>query len=51
MEAKKIITEHRDVSDNIVRELVEVETLTKEDLDNIVKYGKRVPDAEAVVEN
>ena len=51
MEAKKIITEHRDVLDNIVRELVEVETLTKEDLDNIVKYGKRVPDAEAVVEN
>jgi len=51
MEAKKIITEHRDVLDNIVRELVEVETLTKEDLDNIVRYGKRVPDAEAVVEN
>ena len=51
MEAKKIITEHRDVLDNIVRELVEVETLTKKDLDNIVRYGKRVPDAEAVVEN
>ncbi len=47
--AKKIVSEHRDVLDNIVRELIINETLTKEDLDNILKYGKRTPD-EAVVE-
>ncbi|MBR0137355.1 MAG: ATP-dependent zinc metalloprotease FtsH [Erysipelotrichaceae bacterium] len=39
-QAAKVIKEHRDVLDNIVRELMEYETLTKEDLDRIVKYGK-----------
>ena len=48
--AKKIIREHRDVLDNIVRELIANETLTKEDLDNILKYGKRIPDEPVVAE-
>ena len=39
--AKSIINSHRDVLDNIVHELEEYETLTKEDLDNIVKYGRK----------
>jgi len=37
--ANDIINEHRDVLDNIVNALIEIETLTKEDLDDIVKYG------------
>ncbi len=37
--AKQLIREHQDVLMNIVNELVNKETLTKEDLDNIVKYG------------
>ncbi|MBQ6655209.1 MAG: ATP-dependent zinc metalloprotease FtsH [Erysipelotrichaceae bacterium] len=37
--AQKIISEHRDTLDNIVRSLEEQETLTKQDLENIVKYG------------
>lgn len=48
--AKKIIKDHRDVLDNIVRELIANETLTKEDLDNILKYGKRIPDEPVVAE-
>ena len=40
-QAKEIISSHRDVLDNIVHELEEYETLTKEDLDNIVKYGRK----------
>ena len=40
-EAKKIIAANRQELDNIVRELIENETLTKEDLDNIVKYGTK----------
>jgi len=46
-----IITEHRADLDNIVRELEEAETLTKEDLDNIIKYGTRfAPEATEVAE-
>lgn len=37
--AQSIIKEHRDTLNNIVKALEEYETLTKEDLDNIVKYG------------
>ncbi|MBO4537243.1 MAG: ATP-dependent zinc metalloprotease FtsH, partial [Erysipelotrichaceae bacterium] len=37
--AQEIIGEHRDTLDNIVRALEEQETLTKEDLENIVRYG------------
>ena len=37
--AQSIIKEHRDTLNNIVKALEEHETLTKEDLDNIVKYG------------
>ena len=37
--AQGIIKEHRDTLNNIVKALEEYETLTKEDLDNIVKYG------------
>ena len=48
-EAKAIISEHRKDLDNIVRALIDQETLTKEDLDNIVKYGKVKP--ETVEEN
>ena len=48
-EAKAIIAEHRKDLDNIVRALIEQETLTKEDLDNIIKYGKVKP--ETVEEN
>ena len=48
-EAKAIIAEHRKDLDNIVRALIDQETLTKEDLDNIVKYGKVKP--ETVEEN
>lgn len=47
-EAKVIISKHRKDLDNIVRELLEHETLTKEDLDNIIKYGHK--DAPAVIE-
>ncbi len=47
-EAKHIISEHLDVLNNIVNELMEYETLTNEDLNNIVKYGKK--DAPAAVE-
>ena len=38
-QAKETINAHRDVLDNIVRELVEHETLTKEDLDYILEHG------------
>ena len=48
--AKKIIKDHRDVLDNIVRELIANETLTKKDLDNILKYGKKDPDTAVVAE-
>lgn len=48
--AKKIIKDHRDVLDNIARELIANETLTKEDLDNIKKYGKKDPDTAVVAE-
>lgn len=44
--AKKIISKHRDVLDNIVHELLEYETLTKEDLENIMKYGRKDKPAE-----
>ena len=44
--AQKIIKEHRSELDNIVTELMNRETLTKEDLDNIVKYGKVVESEE-----
>ena len=37
--AQSIIKEHRDTLNSIVKALEEYETLTKEDLDNIVKYG------------
>ncbi|MBQ2213105.1 MAG: cell division protein FtsH, partial [Erysipelotrichaceae bacterium] len=43
-QAKRIISEHRKDLDNIVRALIDQETLTKEDLDNIVKYGKVKPE-------
>ena len=39
LKAQQIIGDHRDTLDNIVRALEEQETLTKEDLENIVKYG------------
>ncbi len=42
-DARRLITEHRQDLDNIVHELLEYETLTKEDLDNIIKYGKKEP--------
>lgn len=38
-QAQEIISKHRTELDNIVEALIEHETLTKEDLDNIVKYG------------
>ncbi len=47
-QAVKIISEHRDVLDNIVNELIEHETLTKEDLDNIVDHGTKEPIAVVV---
>ncbi len=47
-QAVKIISEHRDVLDNIVNELIEYETLTKEDLDNIVDHGTKEPIAVVV---
>ena len=40
-QAKETITEHREVLDNIVRELIEHETLTKEDLDYILEHGHK----------
>lgn len=40
-EARTIIKKHRKVLDNIVKELLEHETLTKEELDNIKQYGSR----------
>ena len=43
-EARAIITEHRKDLDNIVRALIENETLTKEDLDTIIKYGTLKPE-------
>ena len=48
-EARAIITEHRKDLDNIVRALIENETLTKEDLDTIIQYGTLKP--EKVEEN
>ncbi|MBQ3385671.1 MAG: ATP-dependent zinc metalloprotease FtsH [Erysipelotrichaceae bacterium] len=48
-EARSIITEHRKDLDNIVKALVENETLTKEDLDTIIQYGTLKP--EKVEEN
>lgn len=39
-EARKIITENRDLLDKIAHYLVEVETLTKADIDEITKTGK-----------
>jgi len=42
-QAKEIITEHRDVLDNISNSLIEHETITKEDLDWIVSNGKQLP--------
>nr|MCR5068116.1 cell division protein FtsH [Erysipelotrichaceae bacterium] len=39
LKAQQIIGDHRDTLDNIVKALEEQETLTKEDLENIVKYG------------
>ena len=48
--AKKIIRDHRDVLDNIVRELLEHETLTSEDLENIMKYGHKDAPQETVTE-
>ncbi|MDD6468153.1 MAG: ATP-dependent zinc metalloprotease FtsH [Erysipelotrichaceae bacterium] len=49
--AKSVILEHRDVLDNIVRELMENETLTKEDLDYILANGhkKNAIEAETTV--
>ena len=41
--AKEIVSSHRDVLDNIVHELLVYETLTKEDLDNILQYGRKEP--------
>ena len=41
--AKETISEHRDVLDNIVHELMEYETLTKEDLDYILAHGHKKP--------
>ena len=43
-QAKTIISEHRKDLDNIAKALIEHETLTKEDLDNIVKYGTIKPE-------
>ena len=43
-EARAIITEHRKDLNNIVRALIENETLTKEDLDTIIKYGTLKPE-------
>ena len=40
-EAKEIIKAHRKDLDNIVSQLYEYETLTKEDLENIIKYGTK----------
>ena len=48
--AKKIIRDHRDVLDNIVRELLEHETLTSKDLENIMKYGHKDAPQETVTE-
>ena len=48
-EARAIINEHRKDLDNIVKALIEQETLTKEDLDTIIQYGSLKP--EKVEEN
>ncbi len=45
--AKETISEHRDVLDNIVHELMEYETLTKEDLEYILAHGHKKPAREA----
>ena len=50
-EAKVIISQHRKDLDNIVHELLEYETLTKEDLDNIIKYGFKDPAKAIEVKN
>jgi cell division protease FtsH len=44
--AQQIIGDHRDTLDNIVKALEEQETLTKEDLENIVKFGTVTAPAE-----